>query len=406
MLVVDSIVEYLRRFVMITIGDLLKLNEFNNFKLITSSKTTSRSVSGVGLFEWESPTIINDTFSPGEFIFTTLSKANEDIDDVFPELKALILKDVSAIALKNVRFTSFPNEIISFANTHNVALFIFSNTYIDDLVYVVKNTVVLDSLHVSHSELFAKILSSSSDDVPFYAKELNPFFCDNLVCLCMIPLHKAENDLQERTLEYYFDNTLLKHDYSRCTFVQYESAYFFIFTDPDIKSISSLNPEDLIPTPAVFLDDYTTGVSCVKTNLSELKSAIHESFIACVSSAIDNEKSKNFNDIGSDILIIPQVNNELLRSYYSSFLEILEGYDCCHSSNLMGTLLCFIKCDGDINLTSTILFQHSNTIRYRINKIKTILNLNDSPDAYIQLYVFVRIHAAINYLNCIQMNLL
>jgi DNA-binding PucR family transcriptional regulator len=38
------------------------------------------------------------------------------------------------------------------------------------------------------------------------------------------------------------------------------------------------------------------------------------------------------------------------------------------------------------------MFQHSNTIRYRIEKIKNLLELGDDAGSFTQLYLFVRLH--------------
>jgi sugar diacid utilization regulator len=38
------------------------------------------------------------------------------------------------------------------------------------------------------------------------------------------------------------------------------------------------------------------------------------------------------------------------------------------------------------------MFQHSNTIRYRIEKIRKLLDLGDDASSFAQLYIFVRLH--------------
>jgi DNA-binding PucR family transcriptional regulator len=45
-----------------------------------------------------------------------------------------------------------------------------------------------------------------------------------------------------------------------------------------------------------------------------------------------------------------------------------------------------------MKLTAQKMFQHSNTIRYRIDKIRKLLELDDGAHSLAQLYIFVRLH--------------
>jgi DNA-binding PucR family transcriptional regulator len=57
----------------------------------------------------------------------------------------------------------------------------------------------------------------------------------------------------------------------------------------------------------------------------------------------------------------------------------------------METLLEYVENSGDMKLTAQKMFQHSNTIRYRINKIRKLLGLEDDAHSLAQLYVFARL---------------
>ncbi|MCI9597003.1 MAG: PucR family transcriptional regulator [Firmicutes bacterium] len=62
-------------------------------------------------------------------------------------------------------------------------------------------------------------------------------------------------------------------------------------------------------------------------------------------------------------------------------------------------MLVFVANGGNMDLTAKALFQHKNTIRYRINKISTLLDIDNDMELYHELYLFSRIHEARKYLN-------
>ncbi len=118
---------------MITVIELLSYPLFRNFKLISGHAGLSNEVSGTAIFEWESPEDVEKTFAKGEFAMTTLSQERGNIAYAEKCLKMLILKKVSAIAIKNIYFNEISEEIKMFSNNHNIPIFFFSEVYFDVL---------------------------------------------------------------------------------------------------------------------------------------------------------------------------------------------------------------------------------------------------------------------------------
>ncbi|KUO51070.1 MAG: hypothetical protein APF76_16375 [Desulfitibacter sp. BRH_c19] len=65
-----------------------------------------------------------------------------------------------------------------------------------------------------------------------------------------------------------------------------------------------------------------------------------------------------------------------LNSYYHSTVHPLMRHDKEYSSDLMMTLEAFLDNNGSIKETSENLYLHRHTLRYRLNKIKEITNLD------------------------------
>ena len=73
-------------------------------------------------------------------------------------------------------------------------------------------------------------------------------------------------------------------------------------------------------------------------------------------------------------------------------------YDEKNSTEILKTAIAYIENEGNVKNTAISLFQHENTIRYRMNKVKEILNMKNLEGSfYEQLSVAVKIFRFMNY---------
>lgn len=78
--------------------------------------------------------------------------------------------------------------------------------------------------------------------------------------------------------------------------------------------------------------------------------------------------------LGNITVPIVQIARDLLRP--------LRDYDAVHGSTLVDTLRAHLEADRDIARTTTALFVHRNTLRYRLRQIATLLDIDlDSTSA-------------------------
>lgn len=413
---------------MINVMDLLSLPQFNDFKIISNSKGLRNAVQGTGIWEWERPEVIEQTFLPGEFVFTTLSALRDDEAWAIDGLKTLIRKKVSAIAIKTVYFDSCPEEILALANEYKVPILTFSEAYMDDLIYVVKNAALSSNSNNIMLEHLKEIIHCENEElIVEKARRLNPLFFDHLVCFCCFAQGDAETDLLNKALLDY-QNSIVSEQVSqeasysfircsRCIIIIYtfesgisnssEASLLRALADAKKQGSGSKGKEaDLqeafagsrkafaellsrfIPNAKAFY----AGVSSVKHSRRYMKQAIDEAVVAALSAALEKETLRQYDEIGADAFLLSNIENQHFKAFYKKTYQCLSDYDDKHNSDLLKTLICYVESEGDIALTSKRLFQHNNTVRYRLDKIKKLLNISASLDILIQFYVFVRMH--------------
>lgn len=86
-----------------------------------------------------------------------------------------------------------------------------------------------------------------------------------------------------------------------------------------------------------------------------------------------------FNDTSLYSLIMHVQSEKYLENYMNRYLKPLIEADKINEGQLLDTLGMYLECDGNANAAAEALFIHRNTMRYRLEKIKSILkiNLND-----------------------------
>ena len=129
-----------------------------------------------------------------------------------------------------------------------------------------------------------------------------------------------------------------------------------------------------------------------------MDAAIHEALYAYETARLYELESLNFSDMGLDRLLLPVKDNPWVMAYYESVIEPLQRYDQKNGTDLLRTAVVYILCGGDIKTTADKLFQHGNTVRYRLERIRHLLSEGKAESDYTAhafyelLAVGVRLH--------------
>ncbi|MEW8971666.1 MAG: helix-turn-helix domain-containing protein, partial [Mesobacillus sp.] len=76
--------------------------------------------------------------------------------------------------------------------------------------------------------------------------------------------------------------------------------------------------------------------------------------------------------------------------------KILE-YDYQHNTELAATLECYLSNSQSTKKTAEMMFLHENTVKYRINRIKKIIEIDDlAGELGLELYLALKINQYLN----------
>lgn len=379
---------------MFTVMELLSYPMFRYFTLVSGGSGLYNAISGTGIFEWESSYEVDRNFEEGEFVVTTLSLARDDVEYAENCLKMLILKKVSAVAIKNIYFKEISKELKDFSDLHNVPILFFSETFFDDIIYTIKKALASHTLDVTYDDTLNFLMNSEnpSDLKKQKAREINPFFFPNIIC-CFSSFRNSKNDRTIQIGPKVDPNDVV---YS---LIKFNQGLLIIYTVKNIHPDWRLKFMEFLEKLEVYEDLCKIGISNMIKGLENLGIAIQESLYANSSCIIDQKEILNFSNMGFDQILMPLRDDPWMKNYYEGLHNKIMEYDANHTAKLMETLLEYVRSNGDIQLTAKKMFQHSNTIRYRIDKAKKILHIDDSVNSYLQIFIFIRLYEIYNNLD-------
>lgn len=382
----------------ITVIEATKLETFKNFRLISGISGLNREVEKVGILDWEFFSKSEWVFNEGEFVLTSLLFAKDNPEFLLEAIKELVKDGASGLAFKNIYYNELPMEVIDYSNENSFPIFVFDNSvYFEDII-----TEVMDRIRFSenHELMESKIdilikKSLNKNTVKEIALEINSSFKENFfVIYC-----KNKKYIHSDALISFMESLKRKRKIGlHSTALKYRNGILIIFTEDRLELKNFKNNVDyLINTLGIQMPDYYIGVSNLHSTLVELDQGIKESLFAQKTCEVSPLTFNYFNDIGIFSILIPFIDETWMHSFYNRIIDPIKSYDEKYNTELFHTAIKYIENDGKIIETSKALFLHKNTIRYRIGKIKELLNMEACEGSfYEQLSIAVKLYKIYN----------
>lgn len=364
----------------LTLSSALQLEHMDQLKELTNGMHLQQVISAIGILDHE---IIEDEyhlFEPGEFVITTFSVARNDVSLVFRAVKGLIKARCSGLAIKSVYYENLPQEIIDYANQHRFAIFIFEDVFIEHLINSVNNAfsmnyehliteAKLESLYKGNMNrhmsrhLLTELLHSLKDYIRFYYLKDKQFVDESVM---MSRVNYLGKDKESGTGVFLFRKGLL------CIFTD----------DQEMKDDHAFNY--LLRRLGVSADDCYVGVSNSHRMSDDMQEGLSEAYVAYQTAEIQNESRLAYQEAGIYRLIVPILRESGTRKYAQSVLEKVIEYDAHYDSHLYDTMRMYLTCACNTKKTAEALFQHKNTVLYRVKKVKKMLGPFESDQAFIE----------------------
>lgn len=368
-------------------GDACNLQGVREVSLIAGENGLERTIKAVGILDYEIGGGIKDVFRRGDFLVSSLYPIRKKQDQLLDVLRELIDIGVCGLAIKNIYFKELPKEVIDYCNKNDFPIFLYpKELYTENIIYDIIKALKNDEDNLYLSSKVHGLLSANLSEtmVRRVALEINSSFKENVFVAYM----KCHED--PKYIISTINNGPSRDLYSTALLIK--NGVLLIISREDEK----LNITEFLSRLGMNSRDYVIGTSSRIKALNKLDEAIKEALYAGKVAEAYHCELMRFDQIGLNKVIVPMLENEWLKEYYHSMIMPLLDYDKKHETELVKTACIYVNNDGDINKTAKLLFQHGNTIRYRIKKIKEILSIEENISGfYEQLAFMVRVYMLI-----------
>ncbi|NLY82430.1 MAG: PucR family transcriptional regulator [Clostridiales bacterium] len=378
---------------MILISEMLGMAEFKEFRSLTGDFGINKRIRDIGIHDYESLEQISETFGEGDFVLTTLFVCRDDSKKAEEYICALLDANVSAIAIKEVFFKELPQRCVEKAKEKKIPLMFYpKDIYIEDIIVKIKD-LLNDSKYSENLENKIKRISeglASIEEEAYFIRDINQEDLHNIGVAYLkqknVNIGKIKSDVENiRKVVSEVPGSknifLAVYDGGIMIFIDYEDEYKY------------KNDLDICMSSVGDTTEYYVGYEIESAEKIELKKTINNAITAARVCKFENKDKMSFEDIGVYKMILPENKNLGMIKYSNEVISKIKKYDLEYNSNLYKTAEKYIDNNGDVGKTAEDLNQHSNTIRYRVGKLKELLGYDkkSNDSFYVELYMTMKV---------------
>lgn len=381
---------------MVTVKQLLELEILHNVKLIAGRKGLDKIVSWVYAKHTKT---ITPWVHGGEFLLVSGYEAGMDEDGLLQLLEEASINKISGILIEGgINFKEISCKVINKADEEEIPLF-FVNGVISflDITRDISN-FILENRYINKSNisLLDQLLNSSS----LSRQEINQLFygagisTDCYFVVASFSISEFNTQLSnnsgtrldtivrlsrslQKILGGLFEEKGLKEFYR----IIFESVDYLIYAENEEDLLSIV--EDLkkiqtrISTQQFEYNIYLSFSNVIHDVMDILNGFNEASFTGkLLHKKLLPEMVMSFADIGSYQMLYYIEDKKKLILFRDHYLMELYKVDQEGSSQLLESLREYLIQNGNMLQTAKNLFIHRNTLQYRIDRIKAILNLD------------------------------
>ncbi len=382
---------------MLQMREILQSPTFQNFQLLAGRKGLEHEVRSVSILDYEGIFHEFNDFGADTLILTSLLFARENPAEILTAVQALEKNNIAGFAVKTVLFQELPAEVIAFAEEKSLPLFLFNETYMEDIVVNVNDLLKIKQNYLLLEEKIDFLLQMDKP-VPVIentAREINSSFEMRVLAAYILPkssktsLHEVR-DFFER-LFYKKYRQMPKDAYA---YLKYESGILLLasFKDGDAPADSLSFFHRMMQKLDIQSQNFFIGISTLHRTFRALDAAIRESLQANRIARFKGQDVQLYAELGIHSYLLLLYENQKLALPYRQALAILRSYDQSYTSNLFETMQLYVEEHGEVSAVASRLFQHPNTIRYRLRKVRELLEpVFGTEDFYEQLFITMRL---------------
>lgn len=364
---------------MIHIKELFRLQNIHRLRLIAGQDGLERTVTEAVLFEYDPSRVQLPDFYRGDLVVTTLAYARGDAKLVAHSLQALMNQGIAGLMVKTAYFSELPQAVITLANRLGTPVFLFDDTYIEEVILQVTD-LIRGKRHFAGFEQDVDALMRgdlTEEQTRERARRIDPLGQSSYRIYAVSPKERMIT-LDDKLYALMETDADAAH---RCTFIEWRRMMLALCREEDGLSAQEALTRfgDLLTRAGVDRQSVVIGQSDLREARAQMGASLCEAVYAARAAKLCGKSELAAHELGLYAYLFPMSENPFVCDRCRRVLSAIREYDAQNHTNLEQTALVYVKENMEIAAAAKVLFQHPNTVRYRLSKIQRIIGMEDDP---------------------------
>ena len=357
---------------MIRLKELFRLENLKRLRLIAGQEGLERTVTAAVLLEYDSSRMELPDFYRGDLVVTTLAYARGDNMLVANSLLSLLNQGIAGLLVKTAYFSELPAAVVNMANKLGTPLFLFDETYIEEVILEVTE-LIRGKRHFAgyEQELDALMRGAlTAEQIKEKVQRIDPTGSKAYRICAMYPQERL-NVLEEKMYALLSRDEALAQ---RCICMEWRRMLMMLIREDEQESVRMA---DVLERAQINPAGLQLGESGLMTEQTMFGTALNEAVYAVKTARLTGKASVSAGELGLYAYLFPMSENAFVCSRCRSQMQRIREYDAQNHTSLEQTARVYVASSMEIAATAKALFQHPNTVRYRLTKIQKLMELED-----------------------------
>ena len=363
---------------MIRLRELYRLPGIKNLRLVAGDAGLERTVTAAVLFEYDPSRMQLPDFYKGDLVVTTLAYARGEETLVSTSLQALMGQGIGGLLVKTAYFERLPAQVIAAANTSGTPIFLFDDTYIEEVILELTDLIRGRRRFAGYEKDLDALMAAGTDrsTVREILSRVDPIGAPGYRIYALMP-HERMPGLDERLY------AVLEQDAAhakRLICMEWKRMIVIICHiagEAQAQEIGAALIEDILAHMGVSREALCVGVSSDQSERGDFHIALREAVYAARAAGLEGVGLMAAQELGIYTYLFPMSENTFVCEQCRRSLSRIHEYDTQNRTNLFATAQVYVENRMEIAAAAKALFQHPNTVRYRLQKIQKLMGMED-----------------------------
>ena len=362
---------------MIRIRELYRLKNIRNLRLIAGEAGMERTLTAAVLFEYDPSRMQLPDFYRGDLVVTTLAYARGEEQLVAPSLLALMDQGIAGLLVKTAYFTQLPPSVVAAADRLGTPIFLFDDTYIEEVILELTDLIRGKRRFAGFEKEIDALLTPELDSARQreLLSHIDPVGAPAYRIYALLPRERMPG-LDERLYTLLCEDVPLAR---RLICMEWRRMLLILchVSDEQKGEDGAALAELLLSRAGVERGALCVGVGSLQSDRGDFPLALREAIYAARAAGLEGRPLMTADELGMYAFLFPMSENPFVVGQCKRCMAKILDYDAQNRTNLFATAQVYVEHHMEIAAAAKALYQHPNTVRYRLGKIQKLMGMED-----------------------------